>query len=254
MRDPVLYPFYADIGSLPGVGPKVKPVLARLIGGETLLDLIFHLPVNWIDRRNRATIASVDIGEVATVTGVVDKLDHARNKLPARIRLRDATGFITLSYFHANRQWLERTFKIGESVIASGTIGEYMGARQMAHPDHVVPADSDADLPEVEPVYPMTANLTPKALRKFIAAALHRLPDLDEWIDPHLLGRNHWPSFNQALCGLFAAGYGVEGRAARGDAPAFPANCWSAWSKAWPSALLVSAAGCGMVALSFTSV
>ncbi len=56
MRDPVLYPFYADIGSLPGVGPKVKPVLARLIGGETLLDLIFHLPVSWIDRRNRATI------------------------------------------------------------------------------------------------------------------------------------------------------------------------------------------------------
>src|SRR5690606_39109517 len=202
MRDPVLYPFYADIGSLPGVGPKVKPVLARLIGGETLLDLIFHLPVNWIDRRNRATIASVEIGEVATVTGVVDKLDHARNKLPARIRLRDATGFITLSYFHANRQWLERTFKIGESVIASGTIGEYMGARQMAHPDHVVPADSDADLSEVEPVYPMTANLTPKALRKFIAAALHKLPDLDEWIDRHLLGRNHWPSFNQALLRL----------------------------------------------------
>ncbi|MDP3737599.1 MAG: ATP-dependent DNA helicase RecG [Hyphomonadaceae bacterium] len=202
MRDPILYPFYADIGSLPGVGPKVKPVLARLIGGETLLDLIFHLPVSWIDRRNRATIDSVQIGEVATVTGVVDKLDHARNKLPARVRLRDDTGFITLSYFHANKQWLERTFKIGESVIASGTVGEYQGARQMAHPDHVVPADGDADLPEVEPVYPMTANLTAKALRKFMAAALEKVPDLDEWIDPHLLARNHWPTFNQALLRL----------------------------------------------------
>ena len=92
MRDPVLYPFYADIDGLPGVGPKVKPVLARLIGGETLLDLIFHLPVSWIDRRNRATIDSVQVGEVATVTGIVDKLDHARNKLPARVRLRDDTG------------------------------------------------------------------------------------------------------------------------------------------------------------------
>lgn len=202
MRDPVLYPFYADIDSLPGVGPKVKPVLARLIGGETLLDLIFHLPVSWIDRRNRATIDSVQIGEVATVTGVVDKIDHARNKLPARVRLRDDTGFITLSYFHANKQWLERTFKIGESVIASGTVGEYQGARQMAHPDHVVPADGDADLPEVEPVYPMTANLTAKALRKFMAAALEKVPELDEWIDPHLLARNHWPTFNQALLRL----------------------------------------------------
>ncbi|HEV7694155.1 MAG TPA: ATP-dependent DNA helicase RecG [Hyphomonadaceae bacterium] len=202
MRDPLLYPFYADIDSLPGVGPKVKPTLARLIGGETVLDLLFHLPVSWIDRRNRATISSVEVGEVATITGVVDELEHARNKLPARVRLRDDTGFITLSYFHANKQWLERTFKIGESVIASGTISEYHGARQMAHPDHVVPADADADLPEVEPVYPMTANLTGKALRKFMAAALAKVPELDEWIDPHLLSKNHWPSFSQALLRL----------------------------------------------------
>ncbi len=202
MRDPVLYPFYADIDSLPGVGPKVKPVLARLIGGETLLDLVFHLPVSWIDRRNRATIDSVQIGEVATVTGVVDKLEHARQKFPARVRLRDDTGFITLSYFHANKQWLERTFKIGESVIASGTVSEYHGARQMAHPDHVVPADGDADLPEVEPVYPMTANLTAKNLRKYMTAALEKVPELAEWIDPHLLARNHWPSFAQALLRL----------------------------------------------------
>jgi ATP-dependent DNA helicase RecG len=199
MRDPVLYPFYADIDGLPGVGPKVKPVLARLIGGETLLDLIFHLPVSWIDRRNRATIDSVQVGEVATVTGIVDKLDHARNKLPARVRLRDDTGFITLSYFHANKQWLERTFKIGEAVIASGTVSEYMGARQMAHPDHIVAADKETDLPEVEPVYPMTASLTPKALRKFIAAALEKIPDLDEWIDPHLLKKEKWPGFREAL-------------------------------------------------------
>ncbi len=141
----------------------------------------------------------MQVGEVATVTGIVDKLDHARNKLPARVRLRDDTGFITLSYFHANKQWLERTFKIGEAVIASGTVSEYMGARQMAHPDHIVAADKETDLPEVEPVYPMTASLTPKALRKFMAAALEKVPDLDEWIDPHLLKKEKWPGFREAL-------------------------------------------------------
>jgi ATP-dependent DNA helicase RecG len=202
MRDPVLYPFYADISSLPGVGPKVKPVLARLIGGETLLDLIFHLPVSWIDRRNRATIDAVQVGEVATVTGIVDKVEHARAKFPARVRLRDDTGFITLTYFHANKQWLERQFKIGEAVIASGAISDYKGGRQIVHPDHVVAADKEADLPEVEPVYPMTASLTPKALRKFMASALEKVPDLDEWIDPHLLKQRKWPSFKEALLRL----------------------------------------------------
>jgi ATP-dependent DNA helicase RecG len=202
MRDPILYPFYADISSLPGVGPKVKPVVERLIGGETLLDLIFHLPVSWVDRRNRATIDAVQVGEVATVAGIVDKLEHARAKFPARVRLRDDTGFITLTYFHANKQWLERTFKIDEAVIASGTISDYKGGRQIVHPDHVVAADKEADLPEVEPVYPMTASLTPKALRKFMAAALEKTPDLDEWIDLHLLKQRKWPGFKEALLRL----------------------------------------------------
>ena len=202
MRDPVLFPFYNDLSSLPGVGPKLRPVLARLIGGETWLDLIFHLPVSWIDRRNRATINEVQVGEIATITGTVDKIDHARLKFPARIRLRDDSGFITLAYFHANRQWLEKTFEIGKTIIASGKIGDFQGGRQIVHPDHVLGADKDDELPEVEPVYPMTANITPRQIRKFMSAALGGIPDLDEWIDPHLMKRNNWPGFKQALLRL----------------------------------------------------
>ena len=202
MRDPVLFPFYNDLSSLPGVGSKLRPVLARLIGGETWLDLIFHLPVSWIDRRNRATIEEVQVGEIATINGTVDKIDHARMKFPARIRLRDDTGFITLTYFHANRQWLEKTFEIGKTVIASGKIGDFQGGRQIVHPDHVLSPDKDDELPEVEPVYPMTATITPKQIRKFMSAALEGIPALDEWIDPHLMKRNNWPGFKQALLRL----------------------------------------------------
>jgi ATP-dependent DNA helicase RecG len=202
MRDPILFPFYNDLSSLPGVGPKLRPVLARLIGGETWLDLLFHLPVSWIDRRNRATIEEVQVGEIATITGAVDKIDHARMKFPARIRLRDDTGFITLTYFHANRQWLEKTFEIGKTVIASGKIGDFQGGRQIVHPDHVLSPDKDDELPEVEPVYPMTATITPKQIRKFMSAALEGIPALDEWIDPHLMKRNNWPGFKQALLRL----------------------------------------------------
>ncbi len=202
MRDPVLFPFYNDLSSLPGVGPKLRHVLARLIGGETWLDLIFHLPVSWIDRRNRATIEEVQVGEIATINGTVDKIDHARMKFPARIRLRDDTGFITLTYFHANRQWLEKTFEIGKTVIASGKIGDFQGGRQIVHPDHVLSPDKDDELPEVEPVYAMTATITPKQIRKFMSAALDGIPALDEWIDPHLMKRKNWPGFKQALLRL----------------------------------------------------
>lgn len=202
MRDPVLYPFYNDLSSLPGVGPKSRPVLTRLIGGETWLDLLFHLPTSWIDRRNRASIEALQISEVATVTATVDQLTLSRGKWPTRVRLRDETGFLTLIYFHANNQWLERTFKVGEDVMVSGMIDDYHGGRQITHPDHVIRPDKDDELPEVEPVYPMTANLTAKALRRYIAAALDGIPDLEEWIDPHLMKRNNWPAFKQALLRL----------------------------------------------------
>lgn len=200
MRDPALYPFYADISTLAGVGPKMRATLEKLISGDTILDLIFHLPNSWIDRRNRGRIADADIDEVATITGIVDQAFIPKGgKAPARIRLRDESGFMTLVYFRANRNWLERTFPLQATVMASGLVQEFSGGRQMLHPDHVVNPDKDGPPPEVEPVYPMTAGLTGRQLRKFIGEALDTLPELEEWIDPHLLKKNDWAGFQQAM-------------------------------------------------------
>lgn len=200
MRDPALYPFYSDISTLGGVGPKMRATLERLISGETVLDLIFHLPNSWIDRRNRGRIADAEIDEIATVTGVVDQAFIPKGgKAPSRIRLRDESGFLTLVYFRANRNWLERTFPMGATVMASGLVQEFSGGRQMLHPDHVVNPEKDGPPPEVEPVYPMTAGLTGRQLRKFMGEALDTLPALEEWIDPHLLSKNDWPGFHEAM-------------------------------------------------------
>jgi len=56
----------------------------------------------------------------------------------------------------------------------------------------------------VEPVYPMTAGLSPKVLRKAITAALKDVPDLPEWVDPQLSGVQDWPSWRDALSALHA--------------------------------------------------
>lgn len=51
MRPEILFPLFAEIDSLPGIGPRLKPLLARLIGGEHVVDLLWHLPSGLIDRR-----------------------------------------------------------------------------------------------------------------------------------------------------------------------------------------------------------
>jgi ATP-dependent DNA helicase RecG len=56
----------------------------------------------------------------------------------------------------------------------------------------------------VEPVWPLTAGLHPWHLRRPLAEALDRVPELPEWHDPALLRRERWPGFAQALRALHA--------------------------------------------------
>ena len=51
MRDERLFPLFEGLDSLSGVGPKLKPVLERLTGGDSIWDLLLHLPERWVDRR-----------------------------------------------------------------------------------------------------------------------------------------------------------------------------------------------------------
>jgi ATP-dependent DNA helicase RecG len=74
----------------------------------------------------------------------------------------------------------------------------------MAHPDHIGPLEELEKLAAVEPVYPLTAGLPPKTLRRAVQAALERVPKLAEWQDAAWLTKNRWPSFNEALHAVHA--------------------------------------------------
>ncbi|HRJ00007.1 MAG TPA: ATP-dependent DNA helicase RecG [Hyphomonas sp.] len=204
MRDERLFPLFASLDSLAGVGPKLLPLLQRLTGGTTVWDLVLHLPERWVDRRVRATFEDTIPGEVATVRGDV-VVHHApyNDRSPYRIQLGDESGFLTLAYFRADPRWLKSQFPVGAPRIVSGRIEDYKGERQMTHPDFVVdPAKGEAP-PEVEPIYPLTAGLTNRRVHTLALQALSKVPQgLPEWSDPHLVRQRGWPSFYEALAGL----------------------------------------------------
>lgn len=58
----------------------------------------------------------------------------------------------------------------------------FQGNRQIVHPDMIAP--DLGDIEKTEPVYPLTAGLTNKSVRKAVQGALGFLPDLPEWLDP----------------------------------------------------------------------
>ncbi len=66
MRPSLLDPLFAEASALPGVGPKTGKLFDRLLGESgqpaRVVDVLLHLPVSAIDRRNRPKIAQAPIG------------------------------------------------------------------------------------------------------------------------------------------------------------------------------------------------
>ena len=205
MRDERLFSLFAEVDTLPGIGPKLKIAFERLLGGTTVWDLLLHLPERWLDRRIRASFEEMVPGEVTTVRGEVQS--HIASKggnQPYRVRLADESGFLTLVFFRGDGRWLTGQLPMNSERIVSGRVEEFNGERQMVHPDHICDPERDARPPPVEPIYPLTAGLTNKRVHSAIIAALEAVPDLPEWIEPHLLSSRGWPSFENALLALHA--------------------------------------------------
>jgi ATP-dependent DNA helicase RecG len=204
VRPPILYPLFAPVTSLPGVGPRIGKLIAKL-AGPILVDLLWHLPSGLVDRSYRPKLGEAEVGRIATLTILIEQHVPARNpRLPYRIRCRDETGSLELIYFHVQGDYLKRLLPVGEVRVVSGRVDKFQGALQMAHPDYVLPPEQAANLPPVEPVYPLASGIQPKVLAKAIQAALARAPELPEWIEPALLQREGWPGWKAALTAAHA--------------------------------------------------
>ena len=207
MRPAVLDPLFSPVASLAGVGPKLADLIARVTGREDaddcrVVDLLFHAPHSLIDRRNRPGIALAPQGAIVTIEGRVDRHQpppRGKPNLPYRVFLHDDTGELALTFFRAKGNWLEKSLPIDETVMVSGKVDWFNGRPSMVHPDFIVKSSEAENLPLIEPVYPLTAGLSPKILRKAIDGAVARLPILPEWADAHLTLRQGFPSVTDSF-------------------------------------------------------
>src|SRR5258708_32198860 len=80
MRPILLFPLFAPVTTLPGVGPRLAALFDRAVGADTeagarakVVDLLWHLPTGIIDRRFSPTVQDAPEGVIATLTVQVDK-------------------------------------------------------------------------------------------------------------------------------------------------------------------------------------
>jgi len=199
MRPPILFPLFAELRTLPGVGPKMAPLLERAAGPH-VVDMLWHLPTGLVDRRFSPLVAQAPEGVVVTLKLRVLAHEPARtSRLPYRVHCADESGPIDLVFFRVKGDYLTRQLPVGDIMAVSGRIERYRDEAQMAHPDHMVPVARFDEIAIVEPVYGLTAGLSPKTVAKAAKAALAKTPELPEWADAHLVAQRGWLDWRSAL-------------------------------------------------------
>ena len=204
MRPALLNPLFALVTSLGGVGPRQDKLLRYLLDrSETprLVDLLLHLPASVIDRRAQPKIREAVQGTVVTLEVTVDRhRPPPRNsRAPYLVYASDDTGDVVLTFFRAKPGYVEKLLPPGEKRYVSGTLQMYDGIPQIVHPDRVVDGAGFAKLSGIDPVYPLTEGLALGSLRRAIAQALQKQPELPEWISPEVIRRCNFPPIREAL-------------------------------------------------------
>jgi ATP-dependent DNA helicase RecG len=208
MRPSLLNHLFAPVTALVGIAEKSAKLYRKLLGragGGRVVDLLFHLPSGAVDRRHQSKLRDVAPDSFVTVAIHVDRHRPAppnRPRAPHLVHASDDTGTLTVTYFSARRDQIERLLPVGSRRYVSGSVTSYDGVLQMVHPERVVDPAAFAAMALVDPLYPLTEGLTQNMVRRAVAAALGVVPPLPEWLDPAHLSRSGWPDFAGALAKL----------------------------------------------------
>ncbi len=198
MRPDILNPLFAEVQALKGIGPQLAKPLHRL-GLDRVVDVLFHLPVSWIDRKRVAALDERDVGRFVTVKLIARDYRQSGGRGPFRIFANDPEGNpVTVTYFN-NPGWGKKQLPLGEPRIVSGKLDRYGQELQIVHPDHVLKLEEASLIPEREPVYPLSEGLTNHRLGDLAGQALARRPELGEWIEPSLKAKQGWPDWAEGL-------------------------------------------------------
>ncbi len=198
-RPEPLFPLFADLETLEGVGPKTAKLLDQA-DFQAPRDLLFSLPYAVIDRRRRPTIRGIAPPQVVTVEVTIGAHRPAHTRSGAyRILVEDAETDFQLVFFHARGDYLKRTLPEGARRLVSGKLELFDGMAQMVHPDHLLPLEDAGEVPDFEPVYHLMQGVSQRVMTRATRSALSRAPVLAEWADADLLKREGWPDWRAAM-------------------------------------------------------
>lgn len=161
------------VTQLKGVGVQLASKLAKL-GIQTIQDVLFHLPMRYMDRTRITPIGSAQLNTEVVIEGEVRGSDLVFGRRRSLMcRLQDSTGVITLRFFHfSNAQ--RQNLKTGSHLRCYGEIKHGSSGLEIYHPEYQF-LDQQQPPPlqqHLTPVYPATEGISQQRLRTIASQAL----------------------------------------------------------------------------------
>ena len=179
-------------------------------GIETIEDILHYFPFRYEDRSNLKPIRQLAPGELATVIAEVKSAKltgfRRRNLGLFEATFTDASGGTLLGkWFHG--AYLADRLTVGTRVALFGKIefDNYRGELQMMHPETEFLSDEDDEgdsalhTGRIVPVYEAISKVNPRALRTIIHRVLAEMPDLEDYLPPHISAKLKFPTRTEAV-------------------------------------------------------
>ena len=127
--------FNLPFNILPKVGTATERQLNKLFSGKRIIDLLLHLPNDFLVRRVNESCGEVKSGEVLTMLLTITSHKVPQNrKRPFIIYGKSKSGeTIILNFFHYHLNYILQNFPIGEKRIISGKLSVFNEQRIITH-------------------------------------------------------------------------------------------------------------------------
>ena len=166
--------------TLKGIGEKVQQRFSRR-KLFTLNDLLFHLPIRYLDKTRVLPISMLRINDSALVRGeLLQCKTHYARRPVMTCQISDGTGMLSLRFFHFNKQQtlsLARALDEGKWLSCFGEVKRGRQVLEITHPEYrIIDKNQIITVEEhLTPVYPTTDGLSQTALRNAIGQVIEQL-------------------------------------------------------------------------------
>jgi ATP-dependent DNA helicase RecG len=174
----------APITSIRGINSNLAAKFGKL-GVKTVRDLLYFFPRRHIDYSHIKHISELEVGAEQTIVATV--WEAAQRGPGYRMRnteavVGDESGNIKVIWF--NQPYLAKKLTTNSQIVLSGRVAEFRGQKVFQSPEWELLESSDLiHTGRLVPVYPLTAGLYPRTVRRIVKGTLDRwLPELTDFL------------------------------------------------------------------------